>query len=88
MNGHDPADAGADRLIILADALTLVPLSETASRGPSAARMIGSRARRRSVANIYRGCKSAGGRKAHDDDQWLLRPHEVCRILGVSRSWL
>ena len=32
MNQHDPADAGADRLIFLADALKLVPFSETTLR--------------------------------------------------------
>ena len=69
MNQHDPADAGADRLIFLADALKLVPCSETTTREASAARMIGSRARRRSVANISPGRKSAGGKEARDDDQ-------------------
>ncbi|HEX2410563.1 MAG TPA: hypothetical protein VHJ39_05310 [Solirubrobacteraceae bacterium] len=69
MNQHDPADAAADRLIFLADALTLVPFSEIATRDASATRMIGSRARRRSIANIYRGRKSAGGKEARDDDQ-------------------
>ena len=69
MNRHDPVDAGANRLIFLADALKLVPFSETTTREASAARMIGSRARRRSVANIYRGRKSAGGEEARDDDQ-------------------
>jgi hypothetical protein len=66
---HDPADAAADRLIFLADALKLVPFSKTTARKASATRMIGSRARRRSVANIYRGYKSAGGKEARDDDQ-------------------
>lgn len=69
MNQHDPADAPADRLTFLADALKLVPFSETTTREASAVRMIGSRARRRSVANIYRGRKSAGGKEACDDDQ-------------------
>jgi hypothetical protein len=32
VNHHDPADAGADRLIFLADALELVPFSETTLR--------------------------------------------------------
>ena len=32
MNEYDPADAGADRLIFLADALKLVPFSETTLR--------------------------------------------------------
>ena len=69
MNQHDPTDAAANRLIFLADALKLVPFSEPTTREASAARMIGSRARRRSVANTYRGRKSAGGKEARDDDQ-------------------
>ena len=69
MNEYAPADAGADRLIFLADALKLVLFSATTARKASATRMIGSRARRRSVANIYRGRKSAGGEEARDDDQ-------------------
>ena len=69
MNQHGPMDAAANRLIFLADALKLVLFSETTARKASATRMIGSRARRRSVANIYRGRKSAGGEEARDDDQ-------------------
>jgi hypothetical protein len=69
VNQHDAADAGADRLIFLADALKLVLFSATTARKASATRMIGSRARRRSDANIYRGRKSAGGEEARDDDQ-------------------
>jgi hypothetical protein len=69
VNQHDPMDAAANQLIFLADALKLVPLSETTARKASATRMIGSRARRRSVANISPGRKSAGGKEARDDDQ-------------------
>ena len=69
MNRHDPVDAGANRVIFLADALKLVPFSEPTTREASAARMIGSRARRRSVANICHGRKSASGKEARDDDQ-------------------
>ena len=69
MTQHDPGDAAADRLIFLADTLELVSCPETRAREASAARMIGSRARRRSVASTYRGRKSASGKEARDDDQ-------------------
>ena len=64
MNQHDPTDAAANRLTLLADAVKLVSLLETTAHEASAAQMIGARARRRAVASIYRGRKSAGGKEA------------------------
>jgi hypothetical protein len=66
---RERSDTSDDRLITIAVAPTQVPFSETTPRRASAARMIGSRARRRPVANTSRGRKSVGGKEARDDDQ-------------------
>jgi hypothetical protein len=69
VNRHDPVDAGANRLIFLADCAEAgAVLEANDSRGERRAddRI---QARRRSVANVCRGRKSASGKEARDDDQ-------------------